>query len=78
MHHVYLAGPAAVAVTRALARELADSCSHAAHTYLHAQQLLGLLGTHPRAASFVRLGQEVEGAAAVGHAGGVWATVVRG
>ncbi len=70
-------GGAAGTSLPALAKELAESCAGAAHTYLHAQQLLGALARHPRGAAFVRLSQELEGATAKAHAA-AWATQVRG
>eukprot|EP00983_Pelagomonas_calceolata_P112221 1159863-Pelagomonas_calceolata.AAC.11 len=78
---VLLALPQAAALhsLQQLSRELVDSCAHAGHTYLHAQQLLGAAAAHPRGGPvFERLSQDLQAAttalypAAWGTMGEVW------
>ncbi|KAF5839747.1 TH1 protein-domain-containing protein [Dunaliella salina] len=59
-----------------LSRELVDSCAHAGHTYLHAQQLLGAAAEHPRGGPvFERLSQDLQAATTALYPA-AWGTMV--
>jgi len=57
-----------------LSADLAEACTASQHTYAHAQQLLTRLASRQGGATFRRLSQELEAAAATRHGGAkVWA-----